>query len=210
MTRTANKGAIRAAATARRNRHAQRTPLPGDTSRPVKGNPTAEALKDEVAKDKAAKAQPKAKRDSRTFGAQTEDLAVKVQEMRDGGALWKTIAKELGLGAGKTGTSRARRLYRNGAGAPAPRRAAAKPRRQVATSATTAPEGDGGVPMMREVPAFHLQGRDTRKGAGKNRKPPRACGPVGEQQVRSLKKIWEGDGYTVTVVNHEPHAACCA
>lgn len=51
------------------------------------------------------------------------DLPAEVKARRDGGAIWRDIAIALNLGPGKTGTSRARRLYRDAnAGKPAPRK----------------------------------------------------------------------------------------
>jgi hypothetical protein len=226
-TRTANKGSLRAAASARRTKHAQRTPLPGDTSQPVKGNPTAEIIKDELAKSKprkkstasrkAAAPAPEPSRDSRTFGSQTADLAAQVREMRDAGALWRTIAEELGLGEGKTGTGRARRLYRS-TGNVAPRRRASKPQqprtvRVLAEDGSVTREevsGDGGVPMQREVVSFHLHCKDERRGVKTgNRMKDVHVAPVGEQQVRSLSAIFEGDGYTVTTERHVAGTECC-
>lgn len=226
-TRTANKGSLRAAASARRSKHAQRTPLPGDTSRPVKGNPTAEIIKDELGKTKprpkkksaASSKRPAAapQHDTRTFGAQTDDLSAKVREMRDGGALWRTIAEELGLGEGKTGTGRARRLYRSNGHGSAPRRRQAKPKaprtvRVLAEDGTVTREavGDGGVPMQAEVSTFHLHCVDERRlRKGQQRMSPVHIAPVGEQQTRSLTTIFEGDGYTVQAEKHQPGGTCC-
>lgn len=234
MTTTANKGTNRAAAAARTKRHAQRTPLPGDTARPVRGNPTAEAIKDELSKPKprrksaaskqTASAQPApAARTNRTFGDATEGLSAQVKDQRDAGSKWYEIAAALGLGEGKTGCSRARRLYRlANEGAPAPRSTtakatrAAKPKRVLVMQedGTAAmedlPAGDGGVPMQTEVRTWHLAGRDTRRGAGKQRMKPINISPVGEQQVRSLTAIFTADGYTITALRHQVNTGCCA
>lgn len=197
------KSALRAAHEAKTKRHAQRTPLPpkGSIGNGV-GNPTAEVLREMVAEDKAKKEAKTAKAASRSLlGDSTDEVAQQVKELLDSGMKQKEVAERLGLGEGKTGTSRVRRLYKiaNG-GAPAPRRRAANGEAKVREPRIrkTTPSD---IPMV-TIKRLVLRGRDLRSKAERGGKPKMGdvnVGPVGEQQIRSLKPLFESDGYTVTV-----------
>lgn len=208
MTTTRNKAVGRAAHAARTKRHSQRDPLPTKAL----GNPTAEALADEHSKRKAAKAkagQPAAASEPTEQPAvatvtpnasQDVALAARVKELRDGGSIWKEIAATLGLGEGKTGTSRCRRLYKVAAGEKAPSRVkgttGSRRRRsgRMATDGETTARG----PLAPSMPLYDLTATS---GKGKKKRTYRTEG-LGEQQVRSLTAVYEGDGMSVTTVRH--------
>lgn len=221
MTTTRSKAVGRAGAAARKAKHDQRTPLPAKGAKPV-GNPTAEALADEVKKTPrkrtakpAAAEQPVA-----TPGTEfvEEDLSTTVKTRRDAGETWRAISESLSLGPGKTGTSRARRLYKqanDGASAPRKepkartRRALADPYAGGVDSTDDAPHRSrsraASVPMHRHE-NYRLEARDKRSAKERGGRPKMGdvnSGHIGPQQIRSLRRIFEGDGYTVTAYKQQ-------
>jgi hypothetical protein len=231
MTSTPKKSSLRAAHTAKTKRHAQRTPLPPKGSA-GEGNPTVETLKDEVASSKMLKAKSRGKKvvvpapadlengpseddvpadlDVRSSGG--DALAADVKSRRDAGATWREIAEALALGEGKTGTSRARRLYRQANdGASAPRKEPKqRTRRPYTGPMDDTTEGDGralrgsraaSTPKA-TLDRYRLRARDERSKAERGRKAKMGdvnTAEVGAQQVSGLRRVFEGDGYTVVV-----------
>lgn len=141
----------------------------------------------------------------------TDGQAGEVKARRDQGQTWREISEALALGAGKTGTSRARRLYRQaneGAAAPKKEPVARKRRAlvdpyaddisgdQPATSRSRA----ASMPMVR-LDRMRLHCVDKRTKAQRGNRPTMAdvhTAEVGRQQAISLARVFEGDGYTVT------------
>lgn len=225
MTETRSKAVGRAAAAARKKKHDQKTPLPARGAKPV-GNPTAEALADEVKKTprkRASKAAAPVVAADLENGPSEDDMpadldvrngddqASTVKTRRDAGETWRTISEALDLGPGKTGTSRARRLYRQANdGASAPRKEP-KPR---SSRHAGSPYADGmdtehkpSRSRAASIPGyarenFRITARDKRTAkqrAGRPKGGDVNIEGLAAAAAASQRTLWEGDGYTVVV-----------
>lgn len=211
MTTTRSKSVGRAAAAVRKAKHDQRTPPPPKGEAPSVTH-TAR-VRQAAIEAGITEGVPSMNETVKARMEQHADgQAGEVKTRRDSGQTWREISEALALGAGKTGTSRARRLYRQAnEGAAAPKKEPVRKARR----ATADPYADGmdssrpatsrsraaSMPMV-VLDRKRLHAVDNRSKAERGGRPAMAevhTAEVGQAQVKGLRDLFAGDGYTVTV-----------